>query len=458
MKVTSRWLRRAIMRLNLSRMLNFGRKSEIPERNILVGYIVYMAIGFGLLMLPWANRGATDWLDNLFTAASALSTTGLATVDLPSTYTIFGQAVILFLIQLGGIGYMTLSSYIIFRLTHHASGYSSKVVSASIAMPVGMKLSDIVNNVIHFTFLFELLGFVSFFLALKHVGVELPGWNALFLSVSSFCTAGFSPFSDSLCMFSDNAAINITVAVLSYAGALGFIVITDLTYKLKRHDYSITFTSKVILLITGIMTVGGTLILALSPTVAAGEDWGHKIWLAFFQTMSAMTTVGFNNIDLSVLHVGPILVFSLIMFIGASPSGTGGGVKCTSVSAAWGFVMSKLGLREDVTFLGRKIPSYRIDTALTSVIAYGTVIFLGCVVLSYSESFKLSQILFEATSAIGTVGLSTGITPELSAVGKVVIIVMMYIGRVGVITLGSALVIRAEKNNKKPLKESDLAA
>lgn len=458
MKGTSRWLRRAIMRLNFSRLLNFGRKPEIPERNILVGYVVYMLLGFGLLMLPCSNLGESYWLDNLFTAASALSTTGLATVDIPSSYTIFGQAVILLLIQLGGIGYMTLSSYIIFRLTHHASGDSSKVVSASMTMPVGMKLSDIVNNVIHFTFLFELLGFVSFFFALKHVGVGLPGWNALFLSISSFCTAGFSPFPDSLCMFSENVAINLTVAVLSYAGALGFIVITDLTYKLKRHDYSITFTSKVILLITGIMAVGGTLILALSPTVAPGEDWAHRIWLALFQTMSAMTTVGFNNIDLSVMRVGPILVFSLIMFIGTSPSGTGGGVKCTSVSAVWGFVMSKLGLRDDVTFLGRKIPSYRIDTALTSIIVYGTVIFMGCVVLSYSEPFKLSQILFEATSAIGTVGLSTGITPGLSTVGKIVIIVLMYIGRVGVITLGSALVIRAEKNRKGPLPESDLAA
>ena len=161
--------------------------------------------------------------------------------------------------------------------------------------------------------------------------------------------------------------------------------------------------------------------------------------------------------DLSTLAVGPILIFSLIMFVGASPSGTGGGVKCTSVSAAWGFVVSKLGLRKDVTFLGRAIPAYRIDTALSSIIVYGAMIFLACVVLSYSEPFKLSQILFEATSAIGTVGLSTGITPELSPVGKWMIIVMMYVGRVGVITFGSALLVRTKNKYAGPHKESDLA-
>ena len=180
--------------------------------------------------------------------------------------------------------------------------------------------------------------------------------------------------------------------------------------------------------------------------------------LSFFQTMSAMTTVGFNTMDLSALHTGPILVFCLIMFVGASPSGTGGGVKCTSLSAVWGFIMAKLGLRRHVTFLGRIIPGYRIDTALTSILVYGTMIFLGCLVMSYSEPFGLSRILFEATSAIGTVGLSTGITPELSATGKTVIITLMYIGRVGVITFGSALVIRTKRAKHTAAKTADLAA
>lgn len=457
MKYKLKELSRFFARSKFIKIIKFGYEPDIPERNILLGYMVYSVVGLLLLMLPFARKGEAGWLDNLFTAVSAISTTGLATVDIPSVYTLFGQGVILILVQLGALGYMTLSSYIIYRISHHVNSSTDNVVGASISIPYGMDLHDLVSNIIHFTLIFELIGFVSFYFALSDAGAPLPGWNALFLSVSSFCTAGFSPFSDSLCQFSDNFIVNLTVAVLSYAGAMGFIVITDLTYKLKRRRYVLTFTSKVILLITAIMTLGGTLILALSHTDAASLDWGHRILLSFFQTMSAMTTVGFNTIDLSTLAVGPILIFSLIMFVGASPSGTGGGVKCTSVSATWGFVVSKLGLRKDVTFLGRAIPTYRIDTALSSIIVYGAMIFLACVVLSYSEPFKLSQILFEATSAIGTVGLSTGITPELSPVGKWMIIVMMYVGRVGVITFGSALLVRTKNKYAGPHKESDLA-
>jgi len=453
-----RRFRHILLRFNLTALVTFGRKWNIPERNILVGYAVYMVIGFLLLVLPWAHRHDVGWLDHLFTAASALSTTGLSTVDVGTTYTLFGQAVILALIQLGGIGYMTVSSYVIYRVTHHAMGYTDRLMSTSIAVPYGMSLRELVNNVVHFTLVFEAVGFVAFYPALLHTGAEMPGWNAMFLAISTFCTAGFSPFSDSLCSFADNVAVNLTVAVLSYAGAMGFIFITDISNKLRKKNYSISFTSKVIMLITGIMTVGGTVILAVSPDTVPEAGWGHRIAASFFQTMSAMTTVGYNTIDLSALRAAPILVFAMIMFIGASPSGTGGGVKCTSVSAVWGFVLAKLGLRDEVTFLGHKIPYYRVNTALTSVIVYGLMIFLGCVVLSYTEPFSLSQILFEATSAIGTVGLSTGITPDLSPAGKITVITLMYVGRVGVVTFGSALLARTRRNGVRPARESDLVA
>lgn len=443
--------------LPISRMI-FSSRSGNPERRILLGYLTYMLIGFLLLMLPVSRNADTGWLDNLFTAVSAVSTTGLATLDIPAAYTIFGQCVILVLIQIGGIGYMTMSSYIFFRISHQSDRSDRLLINASFSRPQGMPLQDLVSNIIHFTFIFELLGFISFFFALHNADVPLAGWKALFLSISSFCTAGFSPFSDSLCSFSDNIAINLTVAVLSYAGAMGFIVITDILYKIRKRGYLLTFTTKVIMIVTVIMTAGGTLILFFSPVMTTVHGWWNRLLMSFFQTMSAMTTVGFNTIDLSTLKVGPILVFSLIMFIGASPSGTGGGVKSTSVTAVWGFVISKLGLRRGITFLGREIPHYRVETALTSIIVYGTMIFLGCIVLSYCEPYPLSQILFEASSAIGTVGLSTGITPELSVAGKITIIVLMYIGRIGVITFGTALVGRLKEKNRNWHKKEDLAA
>ena len=318
----SRRLRYLLLRLNITRLITFGYRSEVPERNILIGYIVYMLLGFLCLMLPLSTNGDIRWIDNLFTAASAISTTGLATVDIGTSYTLFGQFIILALVQFGGIGYMTLSSYVIYRVTHHTLKYTDKVVHTAISIPYGMNMRDLVNNVVNFTFIFEALGFIPFFIALHHAGAPMPGWNALFLSVSSFCTAGFSPFHDSLCSFSNNITINITVAALSYAGAMGFIVITDLTNKLRGRTTSLSFTSKVILLITGIMTVGGTVILSVSPSIAPGDSAGEKIWLSFFQTMSAITTVGYNTIDLSALRPGPILMFSLIMFIAVIASMT----------------------------------------------------------------------------------------------------------------------------------------
>jgi len=435
----------------------FGYESDIPERNVLIGYLGYLTIGFLCLMLPISHNADTAWLDDLFTAVSAISTTGLATVDIATTYSTFGQCIILALVQIGGIGYMTLSSYLLYRVTHHFNSATGKVMNVSMSVPFGMNLKDLVYNTIHFTLFIELIGFIAFYITLAYLNTPVPAWNALFLSISSFCTAGFSPFNNSLCDFSDNLGINITVALLSYAGAMGFIVITDISYKLRNSNYTLTFTSKVILLITFIITVGGTFTLMFSPTDAISQNWTHRVLLSFFQTMSAMTTVGFNTIDLSTIGVGAILVFSFIMFIGASPSGTGGGVKCTTVSATWGFVLSKLGLRKNVTFLGRSIPFYRVESALLSIIVYGTMIFIGCIILSYSEPFSLSKILFEATSAIGTVGLSTGITSELSTIGKFVIIALMYIGRVGVLTFGTALLAHTKKLHEQSVSETDLA-
>lgn len=191
----------------LIRLLIFGGRSGLPERRILFGYLTYMVIGFLLLMMPISRNADVGWLDNLFTAVSAVSTTGLATVDIPATYTIFGQSVILLLIQIGGIGYMTMSSYIFFRISHHAD-YRGSLVNASLSRPHGMSIQDLVSNIIHFTLIFEILGFISFYISLKYSGIPLPGWNAIFLSISSFCTAGFSPFSDSLYSFNSNIAIN----------------------------------------------------------------------------------------------------------------------------------------------------------------------------------------------------------------------------------------------------------
>lgn len=451
----SRRLKLAVFKMSMSRLVTFGCNSKVPERNIALGYVFYMLVGFLLLILPCSHTADSyNLVDDLFTAVSAVSTTGLATVDVPVVYTPFGMAVILFLIQIGAIGYMTVSSYIMLHLGQRMSNRSFKVMSSSLPVPSGVSIKSLVNNVINFTLIFELSGFIALWITFAFLDVELPAWNAIFISVSSFCTAGFSTFSDSLCSFRDNLAVNAIVAMLSFTGAMGFIVITDLRNKCFNRRYKVTFTTKIILVMTFSLTLFGTVILSVFPAADQSSSMMPRVLESFFQSMSAMTTVGYNTFNLASLAPASVLVLSVIMFIGASPSGTGGGVKSTTVSAVYAFVMSKLRGDRHVTLDGNRLPDYRINSALANIIVYGTVLLVGVLLLVMSEDFTFSSLLFESVSALGTVGVSLGITPELSVFGKLVIVVMMYIGRIGVLTLGVALSSHVLKTN---LQRTDIA-
>lgn len=445
-------------KLSLTKLMTFGCDSGVPERSIAVGYLVYILLGWLVLCLPWCHTESCDatMIDHLFTAASALSTTGLATVDVPAVYSTFGMVVILLLIQGGALGYMTITSFLMLHITNKISERSNKVMKAAIAAPFGMDLKTLIDNVVKFTFAFEAIGFAALWITFGCLDVESAAWNALFISISSFCTAGISTFSDSLCSFSGNFAVNIIVAILSYSGAMGFIVMTDMRMKLTNRNYRITFTTRVILTITFWMTVLGIVFLMLFPAHTMSGNIPVRFLEAFFQTMTAMTTVGFNTFDLAALPAVSVLVLSMIMFIGASPSGTGGGLKSTTLSAGYAFVVSMLRGRKEVTLRGNKLPFYRINSALVTILVYGFVLLAGVLALvAFDSSFTFSQLLFEAASALGTVGISLGITSQLSIVGKFVLIALMYIGRVGVITLSAALMSH-ELGNSSPRK-ADIA-
>ncbi|HAC21660.1 MAG TPA: hypothetical protein DCF91_06125 [Porphyromonadaceae bacterium] len=173
--------------------------------------------------------------------------------------------------------------------------------------------------------------------------------------------------------------------------------------------------------------------------------------------MSALTTVGFNTVNIGLLMPITLMSLTMIMYFGASPSGTGGGLKTTTLSATVAFVQSKLGFHRNVTLCGRILPTYRVDTALATFVLYTTIVFLGSYVLTATEKFDYLSLLFESASALGTVGISTGITPELSSAGKCVLIVLMYIGRVGVLTLGYSMLYRMKQRTKQIYKNDDLA-
>lgn len=449
-------IRKYILRINMEGWISFGYKSKYPQRQLLVGYAMYSLLGAILLICPFSSRGEIPFIDHLFNAVSALSTTGLATADLATDYTFFGQLVVLLLIQLGGLGYMTLSSFIMLSLTHHLGTNKNKLFSAQFSFPESVKPSNMVKNIISFTFLFELAGTVLLAPYFYAIGIEQPLWSALFHSVSSFCTAGFSIYSDNLVRFQDDIYVNIVIMILSYLGAMGFIVMTDLFKKLTRRGHKICFTTKVIITITCGLSFLSSIHLFFFEPALQDLRLGNRLMISLFQSMSAMTTVGYNTVDMG--HMAPItlLVLSVAMYIGASPSGTGGGLKSTTLSAIYAYTKNKLGLRKDVSLMENKIPTYRIETAITTFIFYSFILFLGIYFIALFEldNVDFLSIVFEASSALATAGLSSGILPTVTTGSKIVLILLMFIGRVGVITFGNVLLIRAVKNHK--VKKMDL--
>lgn len=439
-----------LLRCDIERFFSFGYKGSMPQRQLTVGYISYFLIGGLLLCLPFMTRSGIPLIDNLFTSMSALSTTGLATVDIPATYTFWGELTILLLIQLGGVGYMTLSTFVMWRITHHFIGVRAQAFRTQFALPDTLSAQNMVVHIIRYTVLFEVVGAIALYALFLGYGVERPLWSAIFHSISAFCTAGFSIYPDNLMRFVDNVPVNVVVMCLSYAGAMGFIVISDVWRKCTRRGYRVTFTTRVILTITCVVTLWGTTQLYFFEDSFRAFAPGQRLLASLFQTMSAMTTVGYNTVDVTSMMPLSLFVLTIIMYVGASPSGTGGGMKSTTVSAVFAYVKSQLGLRGQVTLSGRSIPDYRVSNALTIFLFYTAILFTGIYLLTLTDGMRADflDLMFEAASALGTVGLSSGVCAGLGTGGKTMLIVLMFIGRVGVLTIGNVLLVRAARAEK----------
>lgn len=447
-----------LLRLDVERFLTFGYIGSTPQRQLTMGYLSYFLIGGLLLCLPFMRTGGVSLLDNLFTAMSAISTTGLSTVDVSADYSFWGQLVILLLIQMGGIGYMTLSTFVMYRVTHHFVGVRAQAFRRQFALPENFSPGAMAASILRYTLVFEAAGAALLYLFFRLDGAADPLWSALFHSISAFCTAGFSIYSDNLVRFAGNVPVNLVIMTLSYAGAMGFIVISDLWRKLSHRGHRVTFTTKVILSITLLITLWGTCHLYFFEPSFRVYPAGERLLVSVFQTMSAMTTVGYNTVDVGAVVPLSLFVLTIIMYVGASPSGTGGGVKSTTLSAVFAFIKARLGLRRDVTLAGRTIPAYRVDDALTIFVFYTTILFLGTYCLTMTEAGRSGflPLVFEAASALGTVGLSSGVTATLTAGGKLILITLMFIGRVGVITIGNVMLMRLARDGGRPRSE-DLA-
>ncbi len=407
-----------------------------PVRFVTIGYIAYSVIAWLLLCLPFSQVSRVHWLDNLFTSVSALSTTGLATVSTSGSYTPFGQFVILLLIQIGGIGYMTFGSFIIFSRYGFLPDRRLDIALTVFSIPSGLRIEHLLRGVIQFTVIIEIAGAMALYAAFRHAGVEHPLWTSIFHSVSAFCTAGFSLYDTSMEVFRGDIWINSILSIVSYLGAIGFIVCVDVTRRITGKTDHITLTTKIILGATFMLSATGVLLFFFLEPSIQGLRAGDRFIASLFQVMTALTTVGFNTVPISALSQASLFLLILLMIVGASPSGTGGGLKTTTFSALIGVMRSALKGIDRVYFWGKEIPPPRVLLAMASLGFYSGALIAGSYLMSIFETHDFEQLLFETASALGTVGLSTGITAQLTQAGKAIIIVLMFIGRVGPLAFG----------------------
>ena len=401
-------------------------------------YCTAVLVGFGLLCLPFSQARDVSVLDNLFTAASALSTTGLTTLTIVEEYTFFGELILLLLFQLGGLGYMTIISFFLLR-TNRLSEKGRELFHLDFSLPEGYSILKFTRVGLVFCLITEVAGALLLWPIFAEAGVDRPIWYAIFHSVSALCTTGLTLFPDSFQGFSDHLGFNAVISAITLCGAIGFIVVYDVYDKILGRREQLCYTSRIILRVAAIILLVGTVFVFFTDPELAQLELRERTLVSFFQCMTAMTTVGFNTYPTASIAPAPIFAIVTIMIIGTAPSGTGGGVKNTTITTLFAQTWSTLIGRSKAEFLGRSISNDRVRLASSTFFFYIYLLVIGALLLLLSESAPIPTILFEAVSAQGTVGLSLGLTTQLTTFGKVVVILMMIVGRIGPLSLGIAI-------------------
>ncbi len=421
-----------------------SKSDKTAQKFLIQGYASLTLLCFLILMLPWFQAKDISFVDQVFFASSIVSTTGLSPANFAQVFNLAGQITSLVFIQLGGIGYMALISFFVLRDPRSIPKLSVKLLKMEFSLPDRYPLLTFIYSVMIFTIVIELVGTIALYYAFQQNDVPQALWHALFHSVSAFCTAGFSTFNNSLERFVDSPGVNSIVLILSLLGSIGFIVLLDFWLKISGQRKRITLTSRIILITTLLICVLGAIGIVINE-ISTESTWHNVLSVSIFQAISAHTTVGFNNVDMTLISTSSYFLLIIIMVIGASPAGTGGGIKTTSITALFAVLVSILRRKPHIVFLHKEIPSNKVYLATASAILYGAVLILGLWLLTMTDCqvIPFANLLFEAVSALSTVGLSTGITPELSDWGKIIIAILMFIGRLGVLTLGLALTNQA---------------
>ncbi|WP_035054214.1 TrkH family potassium uptake protein [Carnobacterium pleistocenium] len=433
-------------KVSLLKYFKQSTKRLSPPMTVVFSFFTLILIGTALLKLPFSTTQTISWLDTLFTATSAVTVTGLVVVDTGTAFTLFGQTVIMFLMQLGGLGLMTSAVFIFFILKRRIGMQQRDLIKESLNQGTSGGIIRLVRYVIIFALSIELIGFTL--LSIKWIpefGLWQGAFYSLFHTVASFNNAGFSLWSDNLSSYVGDPLVNLTITSMFVLGGIGFTVLLDVWNKKKFK--SLTLHSKVMIVGTLIINVIAIISIFLleysNPETLGSLSFGDKIWSAYFQGLSPRTA-GFNSIDITALTVPTMLLMSLLMFIGAGSASTGSGIKLSTFIILLLTTGTSLRGGEEVSLFGRRIRNSAVFRALTLTIVSFLLVFVAIFILSITENGPFINIVFEVVSAFGTVGLSAGLTPELSVIGRFVIMFVMFIGRIGPITIVSILIARKE--------------
>lgn len=415
------------------------KRRMTSSRVIILGFAGVILLGTLLLMLPIASQSGkvTSFLDALFTATSAVCVTGLVVHDTATYWSMFGQTIILILIQIGGMGVITLAVTFSLIAGKKISLKQRSIMQEAISAHHVGGIVRLTGFIVRMTIFFEGVGALIMAPTFcKEFGLLRGIWYSVFHSISAFCNAGFdlmgrkSPYS-SLTYFADRPAINLTVMALIVIGGIGFLTWDDIkTNKLNFKKYRMQ--SKVILVTTAILILlPAAYLYFLEFSEVAG---GKRVLFSFFQSIT-LRTAGFNTADLTKISEVGLAIMICMMLIGGSPGSTAGGMKTTTVATLFSSAVAVFRGKEYTQFFGRRVEDGTIHSAATILTMYLTLFLTGGCIISRVEGIPLITCLFETASAVGTVGLTLGITPGLGALSRCILIVLMYCGRVGGLTL-----------------------
>ncbi len=436
-----------------------------PTTLMVISFGIIILLGTLMLLLPKATVNGISLIDALFTSTSAVCVTGLVVVDTSTHFTTFGKTIILLLIQIGGLGIMTLTTFIAFVIGNSTQLKHYSAIKTLLGEENIGKIKSVIFIIGLTTFLIEGIGAFSIYNFLdprlfKHDGERL--YYAIFHSISAFCNAGFSITKDNLAdvYLKYNVGLLFTIMFLIILGGLGFPVLSNLgkkylLFKFKnRRIRNLTLHTKLVLVTTFILIIIGTLFFFILEHNKTLKDYSlpYQIIYSLFHSISARTA-GFNTLDIGSFAYSTMFILVILMWIGASPMSTGGGIKTTTFAVSLLNIYSIASGREKLEMFKRQISDISITKAFSTVILSVSYIALAIFLLLLTENFKFDDILFEVVSAVGTVGLTRGITPFLSIFGKIVIIISMFFGRIGLFSIFLILIREKPKGKYEYAKE-----